>query len=316
MFSRRDLGKLALAAMPGSATAAKKLDSVVHGIQFGLQSYVFSGIGLPPDKVLDVVVQSMVDSGLGECDLYAPLVEPAEFWDRIRAGGPAGPGAAVSPEVAAARAKAREELAKWRMSVSLDYFRAIRKKFEDAGIEIYGLSGFPGSTEEELGRTFEIAGVLGARLVTLGVTLTAAKRVAPFVEKHSFQVGIQGRPDMNAGNPDVIATPANFEEAVSLSKKYWMSFDIGDATGGGYDSFQFVETHHDRIALLYIKDRRKDRLSVPWGQGDTPVREVLRLVRDRKYPIRCYIDCDYRTTDRPGDVRRSFEYAKAALGQA
>ena len=37
MFSRRDLGKLALAAMPGSATAAKKLDSVVHGIQFALR---------------------------------------------------------------------------------------------------------------------------------------------------------------------------------------------------------------------------------------------------------------------------------------
>jgi hypothetical protein len=42
--------------------------------------------------------------------------------------------------VAAARAQAREELVKWRMSVSLDYFRPIRKKFDDAGIEIYGLS--------------------------------------------------------------------------------------------------------------------------------------------------------------------------------
>jgi sugar phosphate isomerase/epimerase len=314
MFSRRDLGKLALGALAIPATAAKKMDSTVHGVQFGLQSYVFSALGLPQEGVLDVVVKSMVESRLGECDLYAPLVEPAQFWDRIRAGGPAGPGASVPPEVATARAQAREELAKWRMTVSLDYFRPIRKKFEDAGIAIYGLSGFPGSTEEELGRTFEIAEVFGARLVTLGVTLSAAKRVVPLAEKRGFQVGIQGRPDMTATNPDAIAKPENFEEAVSLSKSYGMSFDIGDATGGGYDAFKFVEAHHDRIALLYLKDRRKDRLSVPWGEGDTPIKEIVRLIADRKYPIRCYIDCDYKTTNRPADVKRSFEYAKAALG--
>jgi hypothetical protein len=293
--------------------AAKKIDSVVHGVQFGLQSYIFFGIGLPPEDILDVVVKSMVESRLGECDLFAPLVEPAQFWDRIRAGGPTGSASTVSPEVAVARAQAREELGKWRMTVSLDYFRAIRKKFEDSGIEIYGLSGFPGSTEEELSRTFEIAEVLGARLVTLDVTLSAAKLVAPLTEKRSFLVGLQGRPDMRATNPDVIAKPENFEEAVSLSKSYWMSFDIGDATGGGYDSLKFVEAHHNRIALLYLKYRRKDNLSVAWGEGDTPIKDVLRLIGDRKYPIRCYIDCDYKTTNRPADVRRSFEYAKAAL---
>ncbi len=275
-----------------TAFAAKKMDSVVRGVQFGLQTYVFSGIGLPQESILDVVVKSMVESGLGECDLFAPLVTPAEI---------------------SARTPAREEIAKWRMSVSLDYFRAIRKKFNDAGIEIYGLSGFPGSTEEELNRTFEIAEAFGARLVTLGVTLSAAKRVIPFAEKRNFRVGIQGRPDMSVTNPDVIAKPENYEEAMSLSKSYWMSLDVGDATGGGYDSLKFVAEHHDRIALIYLKDRRKDRLSVPWGEGDTPLREILRLIRDRKYPIRCYVDCDYKTADRPADVKRSFEFAKAAL---
>jgi len=275
-----------------SAFAAKKIDSVVRGVQFGLQTYVFSGIGLPQESILEVVIKSMVDSGLGECDLFAPLVTPAEL---------------------SARTQSREEAARWRMSVSLDYFRAIRKKFNDAGIEIYGLSGFPGSTEEELNRTYEIAEAFGARLVTLGVTLSAAKRIVPLAEKRNFRVGIQGRPDMSVTNPDIIAKPENFEEAVSLSRSYWMSLDVGDATGGGYDSLKFVEEHHDRIALIYLKDRRKDRLSVPWGEGDTPLREILRLIRDRKYPIRCYVDCDYKTADRPADVKRSFEFAKAAL---
>jgi sugar phosphate isomerase/epimerase len=302
-----------MAILPVAAMRAKKIDSAVHGVQFGLQSYKFTVIGLPYDGLLDLAIKSMVESGLGECDLYAPLVEPAHLWERIRAGAPARPGEQVTAQAAAARAQAREELAKWRMTVSLGHFRAIRNKFESAGIAIHGLSAFPGSTEEELSRTFEIAEVLGARIVTLGVTFPAAERVAPLAKKRDFIVGIQGQPDLSITDPDVISKPAQYDKAVSLSRSYRISFDIGDATGGGYDSLAFVKDRLDRIAVIYLKDRRKDRLSVPWGEGDTPIKEILRLVRDGKYPIRCYIDCDYKTTDRPADVKRSFAYAKAAL---
>jgi hypothetical protein len=311
MFSRRDFGRVAF--LPVSTMLAKRIDSAFHGVQFGLQSYIFSGIGSPPDGILDLVIQSMVESGLGECDLFAPLVEPAPLWERIRAGAPARPGEQVPPPVAAARAQAREELAKWRMTVSLDHFRAIRKKFDAAGIAIHGLSAFPGSTAEELTRTFDIADILGARIVTLGVTFPAAMRVAPLAEKRDFIVGIQGQPDLSITDPDVISHPGQYDKALPLSRSYRISFDIGDATGGGYDSLAFVKARLDRIAVIYLKDRRKDRLSVPWGEGDTPIKEILRLVRDSKYPIRCYIDCDYKTTDRPADVKRSFGYAKAAL---
>jgi len=275
MISRRDLGKLTLGALSIPAMAARKINSVVHGIQFGLQSYIFTRIGLPQESLVDIVIASMVESGLGECDFYAPLVDPA---------------------------------------TSLEQFGAIRQKFNDAGIEIYGLSGFHGSTAEELNQTFEIAGVLGARLVTLSVTLPAARLIAPLVEKSKFRVGIQGNPNMNPTSPDTIARPEHYDSALALSKSYGMSFDIGDATGSGYDTLPFVKARLDRFDLIYLKDRRKDHTSVPWGEGDTPVAEVLRLIRDRKAPIRCFIDCDYKTTDRPADVKRSFEYAKKALG--
>jgi sugar phosphate isomerase/epimerase len=297
MFTRRDFGRMAF--LPVSAMLAKKIDSIVNGVQFGLQSYIFSDIGLPHDGMLDLVIKSMVECGLGECDLYAPLVEPAHLWERIRAGG--------------AEAQAREELAKWRKTVPLGHFRSIRKKFDGAGIAIHGLSGFPGATDEELSRTFEIAEVLGARIVTLGVTFPEARRVAPLAEKRDFIVGIQGEPDLNITNPEVISRPAQYDKALSLSRSYRISFDIGDGTGGGYDSLAFVKDRLDHIAVIYLKDRRKDGLSVPWGEGDTPLKEILRLVKNSKYPIRCYIDCDYRTTDRPADMKRSFGYAKAAL---
>ena len=277
---------------------AKKIDSVVNGVQFGLQSYIFSDIGLPRDGILDLVIKSMVERGLGECDLYAPLVEPGHLWERIRAD---------------AGEQAREELAKWWRTVPLGHFRSNRSKFDGAGIAIYGLSGFPGATDEELSRTFEIAEVLGARIVTVGVTFPQARRVAPLAEKRDFIVGIQGEPDLKLTNPEVISTPAKYDKALSLSRNYRISFDIGDGTGGGYDSLAFVKDRLEHIAVIYLKDRRKDGLSVPWGEGDTRIKEILRLVKNSKYPIRCYIDCDYKTTDRPADVKRSFGYAKAAL---
>lgn len=304
MISRRKLGKLAVGLSAVPALAAAKIDSQIEGIQFGLQTYVFTTAGLPQNGLLDLAVKSMVDASLGECDLYGPVVEPAEFWDKIR--DTAAP--------ASARAEARQALDKWRATAPLDFYHAIRQKVEDAGIAIFGISGFPARNKQQLERTFEIADVLGARFVTIANTLTEAREVAGLVEQSKFRVGLQGRPDMHPTNSDAIATPANFEEALSFSKNYWISFDIGDATGGGYDTLPFVEAHHDRIALIYLKDRRKDRTSVPWGEGDTPVAEILRLARDRKYAWRCFIDCDYKTTDRPGDVKRSFEYAKKALG--
>ena len=311
MYSRRNFGKLALAALPAAAMAAKKIDSAVHGIQFGLQSYVFSGLGLPPDTVLDVVIASMVESGLGNCDLFAPLIQPAALVERTRSGPPTP--AEVLPEVAAARAKAREELAQWYMTVPLDYFRGIRKKFEDAGIAIPALSRFPGSTEAELSRTFEVAEVLGAKILVNGTSVSAAKRLAPLADKHSFTIGILGGSNMQSTNPDSVGSAGPFEQAVSFSKNYGMCFDIGDATAGGYDALKFVEDHHDKIVLLYLKDRRKTGEKVPFGEGDAPIEQVLRLIRDRKYPIPCYLDCDYNTSNRPADVKRSLEYAKAAL---
>ena len=285
-YSRRDLARIALGTIPLTAMAAQ-IDSRVQGVHIGLQTYVFTAnVSLPQDRLTDIVIQSMVDAGIGECDLYAPIVAPAGLRSRMLSTESGPP---------------------------LDYFRAYRKKFLDAGIEIHGISGFSGATPQEFSRTLQIADALGARLITLGVNLPTAKLLAPIAEGHDVTIGLQGRPDLSITDPDTIAKPESFLQAAALAKNYCISLDIGDAVGGGWDVLKFVREHPERIGLIYLKDRRKDRLSVPWGQGDTPVREILRLIRDNRHPIRCYIDCDYKTEDRPGDVKRSFEYIKAAL---
>jgi len=117
---------------------------------------------------------------------------------------------------------------------------------------------------------------------------------------------------MNATDPDVVATPDQYVAARAITGNGTIVMDIGDATARGWDTLRFVQEHGDKISLLYIKDRRRDNTSVPFGEGDTPIREVLRVIRDRRYPIRCYIDCDYQSDDRAGDVEKSLAFLRTA----
>ena len=80
------------------------------------------------------------------------------------------------------------------------------------------------------------------------------------------------------------------------------------AAARGWDVTRFVREHADKIDFLYLKDRRWDYTSVPFGEGDTPIREVVQLIRERQYPIRCYVDCEYPSSDRAQDIRQSIEY--------
>ena len=54
---------------------------------------------------------------------------------------------------------------------------------------------------------------------------------------------------------------------------------------------------------------------MPWGQGDTPIREVLQLLKQEKWPIRAYIEYEYRGKRTPvEEVKKCFAYAQAGAG--
>ena len=151
MITRRDFTRTVLGAAPFAAALAN-IDSKVHGVQFGLVTYVFSLPGSGPRAtVLDTVIQTMVECGLGECEAFSPLLEPGDLSEKSRS----------QTASAEERAQARAELAKWRTSVGVDYYEGIRKKFNAAGIEIYSYGANPGATDEAINRTFAQAKALG-----------------------------------------------------------------------------------------------------------------------------------------------------------
>ena len=163
MYSRREFGRVALAGLPlSAAVAAAKIDDKVNGVKIGCCSYSFR------DRPLDAAIKGMVEDGIGLCELSAMShVELNSLGSRAgaRGGDPAA---------------AREALRKWRLTVPLSEFKAVRKKFDDAGIQLfaYSLNMNDSFTDEEIDRGFEMAKTLGAEVMTMSATLSSAKRTA------------------------------------------------------------------------------------------------------------------------------------------
>jgi sugar phosphate isomerase/epimerase len=310
MYTRRDFGKIALAALP-LASALAKINSKVNGVQLGVQTYSFRD--LPPEGIVDAVIKAMTEIGLGECEVFASQFEPAQ--PRMGGGGGRGRGTPPDPAVVAAREKARADLRDWRLTVSMDHFKNLKKKFDDAGITIYAYNySFNNSfTDDEIERGFEFAKALGVRAITASTTVSVAKRVVPFADKHKMIVAMHGHD--NVTDPEQFAKPETFQAAMDMSKYFWVNLDIGHFFTAGYDPVAYINEHHARITNLHLKDRKKDHgENTVWGQGDTPIKPVLTLLKDKKYPIPAFIEYEYRGTESPtAEVKKCFEYAKAAL---
>jgi sugar phosphate isomerase/epimerase len=301
MYSRREFARTVVASVPlASALAqARKIDSKIAGVQIGTQTYSFR------DLPLDRAIAATVEVGLGEVELFPPAhVEP-----------PRGPAAIPGQSQGDARKAAREALRQWRLTVSMDEFKNVRKKFEDAGIQIYAYnySFADDFTDDEIERGFEMTKTLGANIITASSTLSIAKRVAPFAEKHKMIVAYHGHSDIR--DPNQFAKPESFAAAMAMSKQFAVNLDIGHFTAANYDPVAYIQENHDRIVILHLKDRKRDQgPNVPWGQGDTPIKTVLQMLRDKKWPIRAYIEYEYRgADDSVTEVKKCFQYCKEAL---
>ena len=308
MYTRREFGKLTLGGLAVPAFG-ELLDSKVGGVHLGVQTYSFRDLPRPDaGDAIDVVLRAMTECGLTECELFAPQVEP-------RSGPPGGRGRAETPEAQQARQKARQGLRAWRLETPLDHFRSIRTKFDAAGCSIhaYNYSFTADMTDDEIDRGFEMTRALGAGIITASTNLTVAKRVVPFAEKHQMIVAMHGH--SNRSDPNEFCTPESFAAAMKMSKRFKVNLDIGHFTAADFDAVAYIREHHADITNLHLKDRKKNEGdNLPWGQGDTPIREVLLMLKREQWPIPAYIEYEYRgASTSTEEVRKCFQYAKQIL---
>ncbi|HEY6465937.1 MAG TPA: hypothetical protein VIY69_08090, partial [Candidatus Acidoferrales bacterium] len=157
-------------------------------------------------------------------------------------------------------------------------------------------------TDAQIDRIFEFTKALGAKSLSTQMTADMAKRVAPFAERHKIIVAVA------SSNPDVLT------QIPPISPLLRMDLDIGDFTRAGHDALQFVKDNYQHLLDVHLKDCKFKGSSVPFGTGDSHMKEVLQFLRDKKSQARANIDCDYPGTGTSVDeVKKCYDYVKSCL---
>ena len=281
IFSRRDFGKLALSAAVAPLPAAM-INSKVSGVMLGAQTYSFR------DRSLDDCIAGMKEIGLGYAEMWQGHIEP----------------------------KDKREAKAWRENPPYDSLKSARTRFDEAGIVLYALSyGFRDDfSDTEIENGFKVAQALGVDKITSSANVDIGPRVDRYAQQYKIYVGFHNHDSMK---PNEFSTPENWQQVMKGRSKYMkINLDIGHFTAANFDPVQFLEQHHTDILTLHIKDRKKNHgPKVPMGEGDTPIKEVLRVLKTKHYQIPAMIEYEYGA---PGlntvtEVKKGFEYMKATL---
>jgi sugar phosphate isomerase/epimerase len=326
-YSRRDFGKLALAAVPaasiwgaldGRLSALEKINSKINGVTIGAITYSFRA--LPAEDVL----KAYTTIGLGEMELMSNHAEALAGMPSGGGGGRRG-GAPMTPEQIAARDAAQKATRDWRAAATEATFKPVRQRIADAGIDLrilcYNMSALrtgadgrvTGTTDEDIEYGFMMAKWLGVDTMSTSTQVSMAKRIAPFADKHKIMVGFHGH--ANTTNTDEVATPETFDAVMAASKYHGANLDIGHYTEAGYDPVAFIQKHHARITNTHLKDKKKASnggANGSWGTGDTPIKDVLKLVQKNKYRFPNNIEFEYEG-DPVTEVTKCLQLCKQML---
>jgi sugar phosphate isomerase/epimerase len=308
-YSRRDFTRLALLGLP-----AARLFSAVRpralGMHIGLNvPYSFGNNNMPADEVL----KNCLALGVGVLELRSQPVEAFMGAPAPVAGAGRGADSTVRAMAAAAARTGAERLREWRLATSPDGAKAFRRKYEDAGVkvDIVKFDNIYNMSDGELDFAFGVAKALDARAISCEISTKDddLRRVGSFADKHRIMVGYHGHTKV---------TPAIWENAFSLAKYNGANVDLGHFIAGNNDSpVEFIKRYHDRITHVHVKDRKlNDGPNVPFGQGDTPIVEVLRLIRDNGWPMQATIEFEYPVpagSDRLTEIAKALKYCRDAV---
>jgi sugar phosphate isomerase/epimerase len=327
--TRREFTKLALTAAPAigvmrdpvvaSMRAQGKPNSLINGVQLGVITYSYRQM---LDQSAEATLKYILDSGISAIEL---MDGPAEaFAGRPpggRGGGRGGRGAApLTPEQQAERRAAQQaaqaELKAWRLSVSMDRYKALRKMYNDAGVSIYAFKLLsPNMSDEEFEYVFNVAEALGCTHTTLELPAddAALKRIGEFAVKRKIYAAYHTHEQ---------GSMTAFDRAFELSPGNMANVDLGHYVAAGNvggTPVEFLEKHHARISSIHLKDRKSKANggeNVPWGTGDTPIKEILQAMKQRQWKFPASVELEYRIPEGSSAVaetKRCVQFCAEAL---
>ena len=325
MYTRRDFGKLALAAVPGAKLAAgpAKPNSNFSGVQVGINvPYSLHGLPSSADDILGDMAQlniSAVELRSQPIEAYLgapPLAARGVGTAPRRSPGPASE--APTAEQDTARKAAFDELQKWRLARPMDDFKRFRSKYEGAGvlIQVVKFDGIDTASDEIVDYCFQMAKALGANAISCEIPVSRTKRIGQFAAKHQLMVGYHGHGNLT--NPEAFGRLGAWEQAFWYSKYNGANVDIGHFfSSNGFSPAEWIIENHERITHVHLKDRKANNgPNVPWGQGNTPIKEILLLMKERKYGFQATIEFEYPVpagSSTLAEIGKCVQYCKEVL---
>ena len=262
--------------------------STIRGVKIGLITSSLRPLPKIPGKDdADVVIDQCVAMDVENVELGSRFFGP-ELLGLVRGRAPAVPTA----DYLRTRAVQRE----WCLSPgSLDEFVAVRKKFKRAGLNLFSISNtfYDDCTDAEIDAVFRQMKALGIRVFQTNQTrVPMGLRLAPAAEKYGISAAFH--PHAEVQDPDEVASVESLTRLLAFSPAFRVCLDIGHFVAGNNDPVAFLREHHKRITHIHVKDRKRNKgANVAWGEGDTPIKECLHLIRDERWPIIALTEREY-----------------------
>ncbi len=259
-----------------------KPNSVFNGVRIGCITYSYRG-GI---NTAEDTLKALIQDGLSEVELMGG---PIQAFAGLKGGSQ------TDEQRQAQLAKCVE----------------LRKMYNDAGVNIHLQKIGFGRSDEEIDFNFQVAKTLGCVGITTERSDAMAKKLAPFADKHKIWVAFHNHtnnyPVMDKKDP-----------ILEYGQYIGFNFDVGHYFAGtkGLSPIPVLEKYHDRIVSLHLKDRTADGGNLPWGQGKTPLKEILQLMRKEKWTFPGDIELEYKIpqgSDSVAEVAKCVQYCKAAL---
>lgn len=249
------------------AEETAKPNSVFHGVRIGCITYSYRGEVESAEDTL----RALIEDGLSEVELMGgPIQSFAGIRDRGRRG------------------ESSDKHSDAQRRVQLEKCEELRKLYNNAGVNIHIHKMDFGQSDDEIEFSFLVAKALGCVGITTERSEPMAKRLAPFADKHKIWVAFHNHTD----NYPVM----DKEDPILAYGQYiGFNFDVGHYFAGtkGLSPIPVLEKYHDRIVSLHLKDRTADGGNLPWGTGQTPLKEILQLMKKEKWTFPADIELEY-----------------------
>ena len=305
------------AFMPSSfafTSEQTKPNSKFNGVQVGAITYSWRSM---PSSAQDII-KYCVEAGINSIELMGNVAEEFAGIPPLPPRPPRGSSTSEQDREIFQKAydEAWENQREWRLAVSMKKYKELRKLFNKAGVNIHIVKFAPtGLSNEEIDYAFTAAKILGAKGITDEIGHKSCTVLGKYAEKHNMFAIYHNH--LQPGEPGF-----SFDEFLSYSPNNMLNFDVGHYWGAtGKHPNEIIERLHDRIFSIHLKDKtgkigNPPNTNMPWGEGDTPIHDILKLIQKKKWPIHCDIELEYSIPENSNaqkEITKCVNYCKNIL---